>query len=360
MKPLVINGVPAYKNAPISPDCLRSGFSRLLDALPHDNPEMYLLLRRDDREWLQQVEAGLWNRLKVVAVGDESGFAYGNASAAARVLQGEKPIPDGMGDPVDLRTAEELLCPDRKTVVVDCGNGRSITAAFDRTTTVGDIHAQCHCGDAKALCFGYPMNLLLTAEARERKVALTTDVILVIGKGDCVLDRMLGVAGQYLHECCGRCVLGYEGATQIHAILSDIAQKKGKSGDIDLLLELCETMRGQALCDIGMGLAGLVLSAIEYFRAELEGHITKKSCAAGVCRKYVTYHILPDRCAGCGDCLDECEDDAILGKKGFVHVIDPDECVQCGRCLRACPHDAIVTAGTVKPKCPKKPVPCKR
>jgi NADH-quinone oxidoreductase subunit F len=72
----------------------------------------------------------------------------------------------------------------------------------------------------------------------------------------------------------------------------------------------------------------------------------------------VTYHIIADLCTGCTDCVDACEDDAILGKKKFVHVIDQDECIQCGACMAACEEGAIVKAGAVKPKTPKKPVPC--
>ncbi|MFR3651056.1 MAG: 4Fe-4S binding protein [Enterocloster aldenensis] len=37
-----------------------------------------------------------------------------------------------------------------------------------------------------------------------------------------------------------------------------------------------------------------------------------------------------------------------------------DECTQCGACLNACDEDAIVRAGSIKPKCPRKPVPCRR
>lgn len=74
----------------------------------------------------------------------------------------------------------------------------------------------------------------------------------------------------------------------------------------------------------------------------------------------MTYHILADKCNGCEECLDVCEDDAILGKKRFVHVIVQDECIQCEKCMEACEEDAIVQAGAVKPRCPKKPIPCKR
>ena len=89
-------------------------------------------------------------------------------------------------------------------------------------------------------------------------------------------------------------------------------------------------------------------------------HISKKGCRAGVCKKFMTYHILASKCIGCGECMDACEDEAILGKKKFVHVIDLNECTLCGKCMDVCDEDAIVMAGAKKPKCPAKPIPCKR
>lgn len=74
----------------------------------------------------------------------------------------------------------------------------------------------------------------------------------------------------------------------------------------------------------------------------------------------MTYHILAEKCVGCGDCMDACDEDAILGKTRFVHVIEQNECTQCGACMEACDEDAVVRAGAVKPRCPRKPVPCKK
>jgi NADH-quinone oxidoreductase subunit F len=118
-------------------------------------------------------------------------------------------------------------------------------------------------------------------------------------------------------------------------------------------------MKIQCLCDIGSATASSVITAFDSFKEEIEGHITKKACKAEVCSKFVTYHILPDKCTGCNECQDACEDDAILGKKKFIHVIDQDECIQCGKCLKACDEEAIVKAGAIKPKGIKKPMPCK-
>ena len=78
------------------------------------------------------------------------------------------------------------------------------------------------------------------------------------------------------------------------------------------------------------------------------------------CNKFVTFHILASKCTGCGECIDSCKDEAILGKNKFVHVIVEDDCTQCGKCLSSCEEGAIIKAGATKPKCPTKPIPCKK
>lgn len=35
----------------------------------------------------------------------------------------------------------------------------------------------------------------------------------------------------------------------------------------------------------------------------------------------MTYHILADQCTGCGDCMDECEEDAIQGKPALSTLL---------------------------------------
>lgn len=176
---------------------------------------------------------------------------------------------------------------------------------------------------------------------------------------ECIVDILLKEVRANECQECGKCVFGYEGITQLEMILSDITEKKGRSGDLMLMKDLCEMMEGQSLCEVGTEIARAVLEAIDRGRADFEEHIGKKGCKAGVCRKFMTFHILADKCTGCGDCMDECGEDAILGKKRFVHVIDQEECTQCGACLSACDEEAVVRAGAVKPRCPKKPVACR-
>lgn len=188
----------------------------------------------------------------------------------------------------------------------------------------------------------------------------TLEKINNLKETECIADTLLKEVRVNECQTCGKCVFGYEGITQLEMTLSDITEKKGRSNDIELMKELCEMMKTQSLCEVGEEIAEAVLTALADYRQDFEEHIGKKGCRAGVCKKFMTYHILADKCTGCGDCMDECDEDAILGKNRFVHVIEQDECIQCGACLDACEEDAIIRAGTVKPRCPKKPIPCRR
>ena len=57
------------------------------------------------------------------------------------------------------------------------------------------------------------------------------------------------------------------------------------------------------------------------------------------------------------ECLDECPNEAIEGKRKYIHVIDSFECDRCGKCAEICPKNAIVKAGAIKPRTPEEPVP---
>ncbi len=181
-----------------------------------------------------------------------------------------------------------------------------------------------------------------------------------LSEDDCIVDFLNKEVQK--HDCkkCGKCVFGYEGVTQLELILKDIITKKALPDDYELLHDIGRLMAYNSLCEKGTNLGKAVLYAIKNYEQDFKLHISKKECTAGVCQSFLTFHILASKCDGCDECRDICQDDAILGKKRFIHVINLDDCMQCGKCLSICPKKAIVTAGAKKPKGPKKPIPVKR
>ncbi len=365
MSAIVINAVPAYADAPIAADLLKKDAARFIEELAkREAGERYLLLGEKSgvlaEEIRKRAEAAKLP-LTVVAADTKSRFVYANAEAAWRAAKGLLPLPsDARAPGAALLTVEDVVSPEAKTLYVNrTGAKPKRVQAARRTTLKALLEAYGPVDNVKAVYLGFPMGAIYPAQSFDALLELTSDCAFILTEQDCVLHHLASIAESFWGECCGQCVFGYEGLYQLKTILSDMTNKKCKPSDLDLLIELCETMRTQCLCEVGKAGAGLVLSAMSAFKDEIAEHITKKSCKAMFCPKFVTYHILQDKCAGCTECKDACDDDAIAGKKKFVHVIDQDECTQCGKCAEACEYGAIVKAGAVKPKCPIKPVPCR-
>ncbi|MBP3884652.1 MAG: 4Fe-4S binding protein [Olsenella sp.] len=214
--------------------------------------------------------------------------------------------------------------------------------------------------ELKAVWFGYPMAQFVVPERFGEELEVTTCELQTFGPEDCMAHALLDVCEELRRSTECTCTFGHEGGYQVVTILGDVCSKKGKPDDIALLRDLAPVMQAQALCGEGRALASAVLQALDLFGPEIEAHITKKSCPSGGCPAFKTYHILVSKCTGCGKCLDACDDDAIMGKAKFVHVVDQRKCSQCGACLEACPEGAVVRAGAKKPKTPPRPIPVRR
>ncbi|MCL6476971.1 MAG: 4Fe-4S binding protein [Peptococcaceae bacterium] len=195
----------------------------------------------------------------------------------------------------------------------------------------------------------------LTAEG----AIIGTGSIMVADQDTCVVDLAKACLSITKAESCGKCVMCREGTAQMLQILTDITAGKGKPEDIDLLIELGEGMKAGSLCALGKTAPNPVLTTVKHFREEYEAHIRRKRCPALVCKKFISYHILGDKCQGCLVCLQNCPAGAIAGGEGMIHVIDQDRCDKCGICLDVCPSQfkAVTKAGGVKPVTPEEPVP---
>ena len=350
----LVNFMPLDRSHPVALELLRSNLEEAARRAAAE--DVRLLVPASAADVIAALPEGSF-----VTADDSFGFVYANDTAAARVLVGEKPLPSAVSgtsegcDP--LVSGESWLCGDERKVVY-VGDARVESAAH---TTVGELlgAAGVSADNVKAVYLGYPMSTFVAPAHFGDGATLSCDDVRVIGSGDCAVDVVREILDVFHRECCGRCVFGNEGGHQLCAILADACGGKGQSADLDLIRDLAPTMAEQALCEVGQRMAGVAAQALVLFGDEFEAHVSRHQCPAGTCRALVTYHILVSRCTGCGECLDACEEDAIEGKAGFVHVIDQRACVHCGKCLDACPKGAVVTAGLKKPKTPPHPIPCR-
>ncbi len=105
--------------------------------------------------------------------------------------------------------------------------------------------------------------------------------VIVIPEGTCMV-RILGVLMNfYAHESCGQCTPCREGTGWFKTIVSRIENGKGKPGDIDLLLDLCDNMMGRTVCPLSEAAGMPVKSFLTKFRDEFEQHIRDQKCPYG-------------------------------------------------------------------------------
>lgn len=207
-------------------------------------------------------------------------------------------------------------------------------------------------GEFKAVQIGGPSGGCLTKDQLD--LPLDFDSLkkagAMIGSGGLVVmdDQtcMVEVARFFMNftqnESCGKCVPCREGTKRMLAILERIVEGKGEDGDIELLLELADTISATALCGLGKTAALPVVSTIQNFREEYEAHIYEKRCPAGSCQKLKKIHIDPALCKGCSKCSRSCPVSAISGKVKEPFVIDQTKCIKCQACISTCPFHAIL------------------
>lgn len=106
---------------------------------------------------------------------------------------------------------------------------------------------------------------------------------IAMNEDTCMVDTARYFMDFIRDESCGKCLPCRVGTTRMLEILERITRGEGEESDIDLLIELGETIKETAMCGLGQTAPNPVLSTIKYFRDEYEEHIKNKYCRAGVC-----------------------------------------------------------------------------
>lgn len=206
-------------------------------------------------------------------------------------------------------------------------------------------------GEFKAVQMGGPSGGCIPEELLDTVIdykALGATGAIMGSGGMVVMDKttcMVSMARFFLDftakESCGKCIHCRIGTKRMLEILDRIVKGEGKEDDIELLEELCYSIKDGALCGLGQTAPNPVLTTIKYFRNEYEAHINEKKCPAKGCTDLLSYTIESEKCRGCTLCSKKCPVNAISGEIKSAHMIDNSKCIKCGTCVSVCRFGAV-------------------
>ncbi|MBP2659195.1 MAG: NADH-quinone oxidoreductase subunit [Firmicutes bacterium] len=164
---------------------------------------------------------------------------------------------------------------------------------------------------------------------------------MVMDEHTCMIEVARFFMNFTQNESCGKCVPCREGTKRMLEILDRIVSGQGKIEDIDMLLELADTISSTALCGLGKTAALPVVSTIKNFREEYEAHVLEKRCPSKICQKLKRIYIDKELCRGCSKCAKLCPVEAISGNVKEPFMIQFDKCIKCSACIGSCAFKAI-------------------
>ncbi len=107
--------------------------------------------------------------------------------------------------------------------------------------------------------------------------------VIVADDRACIVDLARVLTRYCADESCGKTIPCRIGTRRLSEIGDRLATGTSRAGDLDLLTDLAADIDGSALCDHERLTTLPLLSGMRYFRAELDEHLERGSCPAGVC-----------------------------------------------------------------------------
>ena len=230
-------------------------------------------------------EQGLWG--KPTLLNNVKTFAsipliinHGAAWFASRGTEGSKgtAIFSLTGNVVNTGLVEVPMGTRLRDIIFDIGGGIPNGRAFKAVQTGGPSG-----GCVPAGMLNLPVDFdSLTAVGS----MMGSGGMVVMDQDTCMVDVSRYFLDFTRRESCGQCIPCRVGTKQMFDILDAITRREGRPGDIDLLVELGESIKKTSLCGLGQSAPNPVLTTIRYFRDEYEAHIRDGYCPAGVCQSY--------------------------------------------------------------------------
>jgi NADH:ubiquinone oxidoreductase subunit F (NADH-binding) len=146
----------------------------------------------------------------------------------------------------------------------------------------------------KAILVGGPSGGILPADQLSAPYTFATmrDLGAHVGSGSvivaddraCVVDLARLLTRYCADEACGKTIPCRIGTRRLAEIGERLADGTSRAGDLELAVDLSADIVGSALCDHERLATLPLMSGLRYFRSEVDAHLERGECPAGVCR----------------------------------------------------------------------------
>jgi NADP-reducing hydrogenase subunit HndC len=114
-------------------------------------------------------------------------------------------------------------------------------------------------------------------------VAMGSGALLICSDNTCVVDLAKVLMNFFRFESCGKCNPCRIGNQRAYQILTKISEGLGTEKDLNDLHEISKWLYEMSNCGLGQTAGSPLKDIINHFNDEVEAHINKKECPAGVC-----------------------------------------------------------------------------
>jgi NADH-quinone oxidoreductase subunit F len=102
--------------------------------------------------------------------------------------------------------------------------------------------------------------------------------VIVMDDSTCMVKAALRISQFYAEESCGQCTQCREGTEWLHRILTRLEAGRGRKGELELMLDICDNMKGKTICPLSDAAAMPIESYIQKFYDEFDAHISEQRC----------------------------------------------------------------------------------
>jgi NADH:ubiquinone oxidoreductase subunit F (NADH-binding)/NADH:ubiquinone oxidoreductase subunit E len=112
---------------------------------------------------------------------------------------------------------------------------------------------------------------------------LGSGAIVICDDTTCMVDMAYNSVRFFKNESCGKCVPCRLGTARLAEMLEEIMHGRGRKEHLDMIHELGDAMALASICGLGQIAPAPIASVIKNFPQEVEDHIVRHRCPAGVC-----------------------------------------------------------------------------